>query len=88
MGNSELAGIVAFVRESGIKDFHKGNMYGMYVTGGMRGKGIGKSLIPSDPESLDQLLPWSPTLPLACRVIQQQQLQLRQPSSWHMVGAV
>jgi transposase len=28
--------------------------------------------VPSDPEALDKLLPWSPTIPLVCRIIKQQ----------------
>ncbi|TJY43100.1 GNAT family N-acetyltransferase [Cohnella pontilimi] len=40
-----LVGIVAFVRESGLKDAHKGNVYGMYVTPQKTGQGLGKSLM-------------------------------------------
>lgn len=41
----ELAGIVAFVRESHPKLRHKGNVYAMYVAPHWRGRGIGKALI-------------------------------------------
>lgn len=40
-----LTGIVSFVRETGIKTYHKGNIYGMYVTEENRGKGIGQLLL-------------------------------------------
>lgn len=40
-----LVGIVAFVREGGIKTSHKANVSGMYVTPEYRGKGIGKALM-------------------------------------------
>lgn len=43
--NGTLSGIVAFVRETGIKTYHKGNIYGMYVTEENRGKGIGQLLL-------------------------------------------
>ncbi|MGO4699299.1 N-acetyltransferase family protein [Paenibacillus sp. 2TAB26] len=43
--NSELIGIVTFVRESNSKISHKGNVYAMYVSPEFREKGIGKSLI-------------------------------------------
>ncbi|WP_053374497.1 GNAT family N-acetyltransferase [Paenibacillus sp. FJAT-27812] len=40
-----LVGMVAFMRESGMKTAHKGNVYGMYVAPEMRGKGLGKLLM-------------------------------------------
>jgi ribosomal protein S18 acetylase RimI-like enzyme len=40
-----LVGIVAFVRENGLKTTHKGNVFGMYVAPEMRGQGLGKSLM-------------------------------------------
>ncbi|WP_261381701.1 GNAT family N-acetyltransferase [Paenibacillus cremeus] len=43
--NSELIGIVTFVRESNPKIVHKGNVYAMYVSPKFREKGIGKSLV-------------------------------------------
>jgi ribosomal protein S18 acetylase RimI-like enzyme len=43
--DSELIGIVTFVRESNPKTIHKGNVYAMYVSPEFRGKGIGKALI-------------------------------------------
>lgn len=40
-----LVGIVTFMRESGIKTAHKGNVFGMYIAPEMRGHGLGKSLM-------------------------------------------
>ncbi|CAM4350108.1 GNAT family N-acetyltransferase [Paenibacillus phoenicis] len=40
-----LAGIVTFIRESSPKTRHKGNVFGLLVTPGMRGKGIGQALM-------------------------------------------
>jgi len=43
--NSQLIGIVTFVRESNPKVIHKGDIYAMYVSPDSRGKRIGKSLV-------------------------------------------
>jgi RimJ/RimL family protein N-acetyltransferase len=43
--SGSLVGIVAFVRENGLKTAHKGNVFGMYIAPEFRGRGIGKSLI-------------------------------------------
>ncbi|MGP0583542.1 GNAT family N-acetyltransferase [Paenibacillus timonensis] len=40
-----LTGIVTFVRESSPKARHKGTVFGLYVTPGMRGQGIGQVLM-------------------------------------------
>jgi len=40
-----LVGIVTFVRESGFKTSHKGNVYGMYVREEARGQGVGRHLM-------------------------------------------
>ncbi|MFD1738874.1 GNAT family N-acetyltransferase [Bacillus salitolerans] len=40
-----LVGIVTFIRESGMKMAHKGNIFGMYVSPEVRGKRVGKALI-------------------------------------------
>jgi ribosomal protein S18 acetylase RimI-like enzyme len=40
-----LVGTVAFVRENGLKEAHKGNVFGMQVAWEVRGRGIGKSLM-------------------------------------------
>jgi RimJ/RimL family protein N-acetyltransferase len=40
-----LVGVVTFVRESGVKERHKGNVFGMYLIPEARGKGIGAWLL-------------------------------------------
>lgn len=44
-GERDLVGIVTFVRESGHKTSHKGNVYGMYVEPFARGQGVGLALL-------------------------------------------
>ena len=60
--NASLVGIASFVREIGLKEKHKGHIYGFYVTAGYRGKGVGRALLagiieraPQD-DSLEQIL--------------------------------
>lgn len=43
--NGKLVGTVTFMRESGLKTCHKGNVFGMYVKPDFRGKAIGKALL-------------------------------------------
>ena len=43
--NGSLVGIVTFMRESGLKTVHKGNVFGMYVAPEARGYSVGKSLM-------------------------------------------
>lgn len=43
--DDKLAGMVTFVRETGVKDRHKGRIYGVYVSAAHRGKGVGRALI-------------------------------------------
>lgn len=43
--DGRLAGMVTFVRETGVKDRHKGRIYGVYVSAAHRGKGVGRALI-------------------------------------------
>jgi len=40
--DGQLIGTAAFYRERGLKERHKGRIWGVYVTLGMRGKGIGR----------------------------------------------
>jgi len=58
----ELIGIATFIREAGLKEKHKGHIYGVYVTTAQRGRKIGYALIAAvlnkareDP-SLEQIL--------------------------------
>lgn len=41
----ELLGVVRFVRETGMKEKHKGTIYGMYVAPETRGQGVGRALL-------------------------------------------
>jgi ribosomal protein S18 acetylase RimI-like enzyme len=60
--DGRLAGMATFVRETGMKDRHKGRIYGVYVSAAHRGKGIGRALIgqllerAKRDESLEQIL--------------------------------
>jgi ribosomal protein S18 acetylase RimI-like enzyme len=40
-----LAGTATFIRETGLKERHKGRIYGVYVSPAERGKGIGRALL-------------------------------------------
>ena len=58
----KLAGMATFIRETGVKDRHKGRIFGVYVSAGHRGKGIGRALVgevlerAKRLESLEQIL--------------------------------
>jgi ribosomal protein S18 acetylase RimI-like enzyme len=43
--DKSLVGIVAFVRETGVRTVHKGNIYGMYTVPEIRCTGVGRSLL-------------------------------------------
>ncbi|MBA2941135.1 GNAT family N-acetyltransferase [Paenibacillus sp. CGMCC 1.16610] len=43
--NGSLVGSVRFVRDTGMKSNHKGNVYGMYVAPEAGGQGLGKKLM-------------------------------------------
>jgi ribosomal protein S18 acetylase RimI-like enzyme len=43
--DGKLMGMATFIRETGVKDRHKGRIYGVYVSAEHRGKGIGRALI-------------------------------------------
>ncbi|MEO8024998.1 MAG: GNAT family N-acetyltransferase [Bryobacteraceae bacterium] len=40
-----LVGMATFMREVGLKELHKGRIYGVYVGAAQRGKGIGEALL-------------------------------------------
>ena len=42
---NELIGIATFIRQTGLKERHKGRIYGVYVTASQRGRGVGSALI-------------------------------------------
>jgi ribosomal protein S18 acetylase RimI-like enzyme len=42
---NKLIGMATFIREKGVKDRHKGRIYGVYVTTSQRGKGLGNALL-------------------------------------------
>lgn len=43
--DASLVGMVGFLRRQGIKERHKGFIWGMYVLPDVRGRGIGKALL-------------------------------------------
>jgi ribosomal protein S18 acetylase RimI-like enzyme len=43
--DGSLAGTATFVRDTSLKEKHKGRIYGVYVTSAQRGKGVGRALI-------------------------------------------
>jgi ribosomal protein S18 acetylase RimI-like enzyme len=43
--SGDLVGMMTFVRDTGVKDRHKGHIYGVYVTSAQRGKGGGRALL-------------------------------------------
>ncbi len=40
-----LAGIAGFYRSMNVKESHKGNLWGVYVTAGLRGTGVGRRIV-------------------------------------------
>src|SRR5215472_17033356 len=43
--SSRLVGMATFLRETRMKERHKGRIYGVYVAAGQRGRGIGRALL-------------------------------------------
>jgi ribosomal protein S18 acetylase RimI-like enzyme len=43
--NDNLSGTATFVRDTGLKERHKGRIYGVYVTPSQRRKGFGRALL-------------------------------------------
>lgn len=68
-----LVGMMTFVRDTGVKDGHKGHIYGVYVTSAQRGKGAGRMLLDAllqrarEQESLEQILLAVATVQTAAR---------------------
>jgi ribosomal protein S18 acetylase RimI-like enzyme len=60
--NDNLIGMATFMRETGLKERHKGRIYGVYVRSAERGKGVGRALIATllerakQDSSLEQIL--------------------------------
>jgi len=60
--DGSLVGMVTFIRETGLKDRHKGRIYGVYVTSSQRGRGVGRALVAAllekakQDSSLEQIL--------------------------------
>jgi len=42
---NQLIGMAAFMREMGVKEIHKGHIYGVYVAAPRRREGVGRALI-------------------------------------------
>ena len=42
---SELIGKATFIRETGVKDGHKGHIYSVYVTAPHRGRGVARAML-------------------------------------------
>jgi ribosomal protein S18 acetylase RimI-like enzyme len=43
--DGDLVGMATFVRDAGVKDRHKGHIYGVYVAFSYRRKGVGRALL-------------------------------------------
>ena len=42
---SQLIGTLTFMREPGLKERHKGHVYGVYVSAARRGRGVGRAML-------------------------------------------
>jgi ribosomal protein S18 acetylase RimI-like enzyme len=70
LADGQLVGTTGFARETGAKEQHKGRIWGVYVTGRMRGKGVGRGVLT---EALNRAA--------ACPGIEQIVLQVRAGSA-------
>jgi ribosomal protein S18 acetylase RimI-like enzyme len=71
--NDNLVGMATFIRETGLKERHKGRIYGVYVTSTQRGRGVGRALLGAllemvkQDSSLEQILLAVATCQIAAR---------------------
>jgi ribosomal protein S18 acetylase RimI-like enzyme len=71
--DDNLVGMMTFVRDRGVKDGHKGHIYGVYVTAAQRGGGLGRALLNAllekarQDSSLEQILLAVATVQTAAR---------------------
>jgi ribosomal protein S18 acetylase RimI-like enzyme len=71
--DDSLVGMMTFVRDAGVKDRHKGHIYGVYVAPVQRGRGVGRALLDTLVErakrdwSLEQILLAVATVQTAAR---------------------
>jgi ribosomal protein S18 acetylase RimI-like enzyme len=80
-----LAGIATFIREKGLKERHKGHIYGVYVSPAHRQKGLGRAMIAAvvamakEDASLEQIL-------LAVGTFQEAAMRMYRESGFEVYG--
>ena len=83
--DGQLAGIATFGREAGLKERHKGRVYGVYVSASHRRQGVGRALMTAlierakQDSSLEQIL-------LAVATVQQSARQLYRECGFETYG--
>jgi ribosomal protein S18 acetylase RimI-like enzyme len=83
--NGALAGIATFIREKGLKERHKGHIYGVYVSPAHRQKGLGRAMIAAvvtmakEDASLEQIL-------LAVGTFQEAAMRMYRESGFEVYG--
>ena len=74
-GDDSLIGMATYIRETGLKERHKGRIYGVYVTPAQRGRGVGRALLvklinrASENKGLEQILLAVSTQQTAARAV-------------------